>query len=127
MRFSIRVILGALVVCGAPACMQVVGYGVQHTVGARLGPCQASKDSVEQARGKPYRRHVADEEDVATRAQVFWHEWAYRDATGEVSARADSVTVVGFRWGEGVSGCDVRERRAQTPGPNGRPWQDVGE
>ena len=107
--------------------MQVAGYGAQHTIGARLGPCQASKDSVEEARGKPNRRHVADEEDVATRSQVFWHEWAYRDAAGERAPLPDSVTVVGFRWGEGVDGCDVRERRAQAPGPNGRPWQGVGE
>ena len=127
MRLSIRSILAALVVSATAACMQAARYGAQHTLGARLGPCQASKDSVEQARGKPYRRHVADEEDVATRAQVFWHEWAYRDAAGERAAVSDSVTVVGFRWGDGVSGCDVRERRARFPGPNGRPWQDVGE
>lgn len=122
-----RLVFTAAVFCGTSACMQVIGYGTQHTLGARLGPCQPSKDSVEQARGKPYRRHVADEEDVATRAQVFWHEWAYRDGVEEQRSRSDSVTVVGFRWGDGVNGCDVRERRAQVPGPNGRPWQGVGE
>ena len=127
MQPLIRLALAAFVVAASAACLQIAGYGAQHTLGARLGPCQASKDSVEGARGKPHRRHVADEEDVATRAQVFWHEWAYRDASAEQGSRPDSVTVVGFRWGDGVSGCDVRERRARVPGPNGRPWQGVGE
>jgi hypothetical protein len=127
MRLTIRLLFAATVLCGSSACTQVIGYGAQHTLGARLGPCQASKDSVERARGKPYRRHVADDEDVATHAQVFWHEWAYRDVAQEQGSRSDSVTVVGFRWGDGVNGCDVRERLAGVPGPNGRPWQGVGE
>jgi hypothetical protein len=109
------------------ACAQAATFALQHSVGAAVGPCRASKDSVERAQGAPYRRHVADEEDVATGAQIFWHEWAYRPDSVGLRPASDSVTVVGFRWGEGVDGCDVRERRALVPGRNGRPWEGVGE
>jgi hypothetical protein len=109
------------------ACAQAATFALQHAVGASIRPCRASKDSVESARGAPYRRYVSDEEDVTTRAQVFWHEWAYRSASGETEAKSDSVTVVGFRWGEGIEGCDVRERRAGVPGPRGQPWEGVGD
>nr|MBA3890223.1 hypothetical protein [Gemmatimonadaceae bacterium] len=60
-------------------------YAVQHTAGARLGPCPASKDSVTLVRGSPWRRAFSDDENTSTGERRFWHEWAYRQPlTGEL-------------------------------------------
>jgi hypothetical protein len=126
-RHVVLVTLSCLVCSLTVGCAQAATFALQHSVGAAVGPCRAAKDSVERAHGAPYRRHVADEEDVTTRAQIFWHEWAYRPDSAGTRPGSDSVTVVGFRSGEGVDGCDVRERRALVPGRNGRPWEGVGE
>jgi hypothetical protein len=106
--------------------LQVAQYGFQHTVGARVGPCQPVKDSVRKALGAPYRRYFSDEENTDTGEQVFWHEWGYRIRTSAGEPAADSVNVVGFRWGHRVAGCEVLERRARVPGPGGIPWEQAG-
>lgn len=113
----------------AGGCFEIVKYGAQHSLGARFGPCQPLKDSVERAIGKPRWRLFGDEE--GNDAQLFTHEWGYPIAKD--SARApiaadsaadvpDSVKVVAFHWGYGVNGCDVRERRVQALKQPYAPW-----
>lgn len=113
------------------ACFQVGTYAVQHSI----GPCQASKDSVQAVLGKPYWRSYSDEEGNE-RAQIFWHEWGYAIPRDSTIARAlpagatplrDSVRVVGFLWGQGVEGCSVRERRVLKATHPAVPWQNAGE
>lgn len=114
-------------------CFEIGKYAVQHTLGARLGPCQAAKDSVQASSGTPYRRYFSDDENVSEGVQTFWHEWAYRipgdstSAATDSSAAADSVRVVGFLWGHGVNGCSVRERRVAKGSHPSVPWDGAGD
>ena len=128
-----------IAVCGALAlipllagCFEIVKYSAQHSLGARFGPCQRLKDSVERAEGKPYRRMFGDEEGGGV--QLFTHEWGYRlpkDSSlmtvGADTATAvpDSVKVIAFHWGYGVNGCDVRERRVRALKHPSMPWEDA--
>lgn len=101
-------------------------YAVDHSIGVKAGPCPPFMDSVKTTRGAPYRTYRSDVEDVANKTQVFWHEWGYRIPADSGGTRKDSVTVVGFLWGEGVHGCDVIERREKVPGRYG-PWENAGD
>lgn len=80
--------------------MPVATFAFQHTVGAKYGPCGAARDSVRLVRGKPYSTVAGDEEDLSTGARL----------------REDSIQVVRFRWGTGLSGCHVDERTARSDG-----------
>lgn len=131
-----RYLLLATLVAALSGCFEIGKYALQHTLGARLGPCQPKKDSVQAALGKPYRRLVADDEDVSAETQIFWHEWAYRiprDSAGAAitsdppAAIPDSVKVIGFRWGDGVWGCQVRERRVRMLDHPSDPWEGAGD
>lgn len=110
----------------ASACFEIGKYAVQHSLGARLTSCQASKDSVQAVRGKPYRRYFSDDENVSEGTQLFWHEWAYRIPRDTVSV-SDSVVVVGFRWGSGLDRCDVQERRVRSLSHPSVPWEGTGD
>jgi hypothetical protein len=123
--------LAVMALTAVTGCATVVletgKYAVQHTAGAKLGPCPAGKDSVTDRRGRPWRRASSDEEGPAPGEQRFWHEWGYRHPLPGELLGSDSVIVVGFLWGSGVDGCDVRERRARAPGPHGLAWENFGE
>ncbi|HXE57702.1 MAG TPA: hypothetical protein VNK43_06870 [Gemmatimonadales bacterium] len=119
---------GSVLVVVALGCGPAVNFATQHTVGAELGPCGAALDSVRAERGQPYRTIVGDEEDVPERTQRFEHEWGYLlvgSPPDTAAWRTDSLTVVRFRWGDGVDGCEVSERRARRLGGTlGPPWTE---
>ena len=116
-----------LLLSGCWRVLDEVGqYAFDHTLGVKTGPCPALMDSVKAARGKPYRRFLSDEEDVQDHTQIFWHEWGYRLPLDSGRTRKDSVTVVGFLWGQGVRGCQVIERRDKIAGRYG-PWENAGD
>ena len=122
--FLLAAALASLTGCGV-ILAEVFNFGVQHSIGAKLGPCEARKDSVKRVRGPAFWSVIGDEEDVSTGEQLFQHEWGYTLPlpSRPDSARADSLLVVRFRWGDGVSGCDVSERlvRRET-GRRRPPW-----
>lgn len=108
----------------AAGCQSAAKYADQHTFGPMLGPCAASMDSVEQARGAPWKKVVGDEEDVQTGQQLFEHEWGYHLDPPS----ADSVQVVRFRWESDKPGCLVDTRRARrTQGVLLLPWEEAPE
>ncbi len=108
----------------ASACHPAAKYADQHTFGPMLGPCAKSMDSVETARGAPWKKVVGDEEDVQTGQQLFEHEWGYPLEPPS----ADSVQVVRFRWESDRQGCRVDERRAgRTKGGLLLPWTEGPE
>lgn len=94
------------------------------------------KDSVQAVLGKPYRRYFSDEENVSDKAQICWHEWAYRipkdsasiaSGADSTAAPADSVRVIGFLWGDGVVRCKVHERRVMKLDHPSVPWEGAGD
>ena len=62
----------AFLVVAITGCFEIVRYAAQHSIGARLSPCQPRKDSVQAVMGKPYRRHFSDDENVSEKTQIFW-------------------------------------------------------
>jgi hypothetical protein len=126
----------AVAVTTVSGCFEIVKFGVQHSIGARLGPCQSSKDSVQSVLGKPYRRMFSDAELTSPNTQIFFHEWGYLlpkessatpSRSDSAAALPDSVRVIGFRWGYGVRGCDVRDRRAKKMNHPSLPWEGAGD
>jgi threonine synthase len=120
----VRMPILGLVACLMAACQSAAKYADQHTFGPMLGPCAESMDSVEKARGEPWKKVVGDEEDVQTGRQLFEHEWGYRLEPPS----ADSVQVVRFRWESDKPGCLVDTRRARlTKGGLLLPWEEAPE
>ena len=113
-----------LVLLLATGCQSAAKYADQHTFGPMLGPCANAMDSVEAARGAPWKKVVGDEEDVQTGQQLFEHEWGYQlDPPSP-----DSVQVVRFRWESDKPGCLVDTRRARrTQGVLVLPWEEAPE
>ena len=117
-----RTLLAAL--CAILAgCNTASTYAMQHTIGAELAVCGGPMDSLRAERGDPWKKVVGDEEDVSEGTQTFQHELGYLIAGLDSVPRTDSVDVVIFRWGHGVRGCEVTERRLKRLSiPLGPPW-----
>lgn len=126
-RLVLVSLTAGVLLAAVSGCFEIGKYVVQHSLGARLSSCQASKDSVQAVRGKPYWRYFSDTEDVSEGTQLFRHEWAYRIQRDSAGVIPDSVVVVGFRWGDGLDRCDVQERRAKALSHPSVPWEGAGD